>query len=109
MEWLKIRWLSYTKPFGVIYFKYSLDNEEPFRTLNLRRKRKGRPKEAGNDETVPFSYSKPIGINPLKKEDLLSMLNLLDRNCHDFYRNLPVNGRSREFDELEETPEDDDE
>lgn len=79
VSWLKIKWLRHTKEFGIIQFKYTLDDEASYKTLDLRRgKRRGRP---SLDMTVPRSYSGPLGINLKKEKDFLSMLNLIDKEC----------------------------
>lgn len=99
-HWLKIKWLRYTNTFGVIKFKYDLEEDTPFRTMDLRRKTKGRPLLP--PVSLPLSYSSPVGINPKKKEDLLSLLGLIDEDCHAFYQSLPTTGQAREFDEIED-------
>lgn len=40
VSWLKIKWLRFTKEFGIVKFKYTLNEEAPFRTLNLKREKK---------------------------------------------------------------------
>lgn len=30
------------------------------------------------------------------------MLSLIDKDCHNFYKNLPTSGQAQEFDELED-------
>lgn len=107
VEWLKIKWLRYTKDFGVIHFKYDLNPFSPFRTLNIIRDRKGRKISAKNLE-VGNSYGSTIGINPLKKKDLLSILSLIDTEFHNFYKKLPTTSAAQEFDELSDTQEDSD-
>lgn len=107
VSWLKIKWLRYTREFGIIQFKYSLEEDVPFRTLDLRKgKRRGRP--SLDLITVPRSYSGPLGINPKKKKDLLSILNLIDKDCHSFYQNIPTTSQAREYDELENDDTDSD-
>lgn len=72
----------------------------PFKTLDLRRgKKRGRP-SLDNVMTVPRSYSSPLGINPKKKKDLLSILDLIDKDCHSFYKNLPTTSNAEEYDEV---------
>lgn len=39
INWLKIKWLRYDKQFGIIKFKYTLDENTPFRDLDLRKTR----------------------------------------------------------------------
>ncbi|KAF0745517.1 Uncharacterized protein FWK35_00022366 [Aphis craccivora] len=37
INWLMIKWLRYDKQFGIVQFKYSLDEDTPFRSLDLRK------------------------------------------------------------------------
>lgn len=99
VSWHNIKWLRYTKEFGIVYFKYDLNPFSPFRKLNLIRDRKGRKISAEN-LTVPNSYSRKQGNNPKKKKDLLSIIDLIDKDCQTFYKDLPTSGQAREFDEL---------
>lgn len=93
-----------------MYFKYTVDKGEPFRMVNLRRRKaKGRLMNLSNI-CVSIFYNGLLGINPLKKKDLLSIIDLIDRHCHDFYYHLPVKTTPKEFDELEDNVQlDDDE
>ncbi|CAG9824362.1 unnamed protein product [Phaedon cochleariae] len=102
VSWLKIKWLRYTKEFGIIKFKYTLDETVPFKTLDLKRGRMRCRTSIDHSSigAVPRSYSGPLDINPLKKKDLLSMLDLIDKDCHHFYKNLPRTGKAKEYDEL---------
>nr|CAD7568945.1 unnamed protein product [Timema californicum] len=109
VKWLKIRWLRYTPDFGVIQYKYSLDEVEPVKVLKLKidvrggRLSKQQPNLGETMITVVNrSYNQPFGINPLKTRDVLPMLSLMDQDCHDFYRKLPIFGRALEFDEIQE-------
>lgn len=107
VRWLDIRWMRYKKPFGVIEYKYSLKDEEPFRTLDLRRNTRGRPIEFENIEPLGFCYSGPLPINPLKKADLLSLFNVIDEECHEFYRSLPTSGEAPEIEDVLDINEED--
>lgn len=82
--WHDIKWLRYTKSFGKVFYKNTLDVDEPFKTINIR-------KRGFNELTynsLPCCYTEPIKINDAKKKDLLSMLELIDRNFHQFYKEL---------------------
>ncbi|CAG9825651.1 unnamed protein product [Phaedon cochleariae] len=70
VSWLKIKWLRYTKEFGIIKFKYTLDETVPFKTLDLKRGRMRCRTSIDHSSigAVPRSYSGPLGINPLKKK-----------------------------------------
>lgn len=84
INWKNIRWLRYEKVFGLIQYKNSLRDDEPFKTLNIR-------KRGVNDITynnLPVRYTEPIKISSAKKRDLLSMLPLIDSCYHDFYTSL---------------------
>lgn len=73
-----------------------------FKTLDLRHgKVKGRP-FTFNKIRVPLSYTGLLGINPLKKRDLLSMITLIDDDCRSFYQNLRTTDKAPEFDELQD-------
>lgn len=107
VSWLKIKWLRFTKEFGVVEFKYTLDDQAPFKVLDLRRR--SRLSRVTGVNLLSLSYNQPIGINPKKKEDLLSMLDLIDKDCHQFFKDLPVSGKSKEFDELQDMVNSDEE
>lgn len=100
VSWLKIRWIRYEKPFGILKFKYSLKEDEPFRILDLRRlKRSSVLQNKEKDiELLGRCYSEPLAINTLKKSDLLSILDLIDEDCHTFYKNLRTANEAPEVD-----------
>ncbi|KAE8741241.1 hypothetical protein FOCC_FOCC013228 [Frankliniella occidentalis] len=84
--WKDVVWIRHRRNLdpGVVAFKKTLNEDDDFEYLNLRRRKKGEfvlaPKKA-------YSGPKPIGSK--KKKDLLSMLHLLDPDCHSFYHSLP--------------------
>lgn len=84
--WQNIKWLRYTKDFGKIYYKNSLNAEESFKTINIRKRGFNQIKQ----DDLPNCYEEPIRISEAKKKDLLSILNLIDANFHDFYKHLCV-------------------
>ena len=94
IHWLNIRWMRYAKssPFGVINFKESLDQTIPFRMMDLRRNKRGRP----SFSDLKLTYTGPIPVSSKKKEDLLSLLPLLDPVYHTFYASLRTNPRERD-------------
>ncbi|KAE8739086.1 hypothetical protein FOCC_FOCC015421 [Frankliniella occidentalis] len=83
--WKNIVWVQHRRdlPKGVIAFKKSFDDDDEFSLLDMRRKPK---KEA--ILTLENAYDGPICISPKKKTDLLSMLHLIDPDCHFFYHAL---------------------
>lgn len=92
VNWLNVCWLRYNKTFGVIQFKHSIDINEPFKILDLR---KGRILNIINVDataiTIPQTYEGPTPIDEAKEKDLLSMLPLIASEYHSFYENLTNN------------------
>ncbi|KAL4704604.1 hypothetical protein ACJJTC_002038 [Scirpophaga incertulas] len=57
----------------------------------------------GENELGVKCYDRPLPISQEKKKDLLSILHLIDSDCHDFYKNLDTNSNTRDVDpDLEE-------
>lgn len=83
-SWRTVRWLRFTKEHGIVQYKNSLDDEEEFKTLNVRR----RGINTIELDSVSKSYLGPIKISKEKKKDLLDVLPLIDPMFHDFYKNL---------------------
>ncbi|KAK3924206.1 Pituitary homeobox 3 [Frankliniella fusca] len=83
--WKDVVWIQHRRDLrpGVIAFKKSFDEDEEFEYLDMRRYQRGdmvlSPKPA---------YDGPVKISAKKKKDLLSMLHLLDPECHPFYNSL---------------------
>lgn len=82
----KVRWLRYTKEQGIVYYKYTLSDDEEFSKLDLRR----RKKFVFNDEDLELRYSEPVKITKEKKEDLIFLLSYIPPSARDFYSNLPA-------------------
>lgn len=102
--WKNIKWLRYTSTFGKVYYKNSLDINEPFKTIKIT-------KRGINDTTYDdVSVLKDIKstISATKKKDLIDLLPLIDSQYHPFYLNLPVNNRAENVhpDFIEEYEED---
>ncbi|KAE9521520.1 hypothetical protein AGLY_018076 [Aphis glycines] len=76
--------------------KYRLNQDEPFRTLDLKRGKRGRPKNTSSTE-LNNCYTDPLPINPKKKQDLLSLLPLIHEDCHAFYRQLKTSKDAAEL------------
>lgn len=85
-SWRSVRWLRYTKEHGVVEYKTSLNESEPFKKLNLRRRGIN---EIKADE-LQICYSEPIAISKEKKKDILDMIDLIDPEYREFYKNLPT-------------------
>lgn len=104
VNWLKIVWLRYDKNFGIIQFKYSLDDEIPFRHLDLRKgAQRTRTKYITKNIShlvAPQTYSEPVPVDVEKKKDLISMLPLIDSTYHSFYHDLKTfNKKKRQIDD----------
>lgn len=85
-SWRHVKWLKYTKDIGIIQFKNTLDEEEPFQILKIK-------KRGINDfqlNNTSLCYTTPIQITKAKKKDIIDMLDLVDPIFHDFYKNLPT-------------------
>lgn len=82
--WSDVKWLRYTKNrFGGVKYKTSLEDTQPFKTLNVMKR---------GVSSLTIRDQDKITATPLiskeKKEDLLSILNLIDPMFHSFYNNL---------------------
>ncbi|KAE8741426.1 hypothetical protein FOCC_FOCC013026 [Frankliniella occidentalis] len=83
--WKDVVWIQHRRDLrpGVIAFKKSFDEDEEFKYLDMRRYQRVEmvlsPKPA---------YNGPVKISAKKKKGLLSMLHLLDPDCHPFYTSL---------------------
>lgn len=102
-KWTKIRWLRYTREEKVIYFKETLDEEVPFRCLNLTRRNNTLPQDL-----IPINcYNATLPIPNEKKKDLLDLLPLISPMFHDFYKNLKTSNSARNtYPDIEEFHED---
>ncbi|KAL4153089.1 hypothetical protein QTP88_000922 [Uroleucon formosanum] len=95
VEWLKIQWLkfSFKMPFK-IFFKYSNNEITPFSELNLEKRN---TTLIGN---LDLLYPNGNCINPLKKKDLLCLLDFVPPIHHEFYNSLKTNIQSIDVNEL---------
>jgi len=73
--------------FRVVEFKYRLVPCVPFNIMDLRSKKRGRPSVVN----IPKTYSGPAPICQKKKDDLLSLIPLINSEWHHFYQSLPTN------------------
>ena len=88
VEWLKIHWISVTKDKPLQFqYRYSNNSLECWKTVDLKRKTKGRPVDMGRIE-LPLLYDRPRVINPKKVSDLLELLSFVPPIHHAFYRTL---------------------
>lgn len=105
-EWRKIKWLRYSKNSpGIIQYKESLNENDPFKILNIKRR--------GVSYTTEFSlkqcYLDVLPISQKKKKDLVDMLPLISPGFHDFYKNLRVEGETTRITEIDEDLEEEEE
>ncbi|KAK3931206.1 Dihydroorotase [Frankliniella fusca] len=106
-SWKKTVWLRHSRELGdgVVAYKESFKEEESFKLLNIRRRKTGQLMLQPG-----LAYSDPVPISANKKKDLLSLLYLIDPECHSFYHGL----RSADQDDVDpdlrgETDEDESE
>lgn len=100
-KWSSVRWLRYTKTFGIIQYKTSLVEEEDFKILNT--KKRGIAKLTISD--LNLAYNGPINISAAKKKDLVDMIDLINPNYHEFYLNLPSDNQQDIHPDLSEDSE----
>lgn len=104
--WSQVRWIRYTNQYGIIQYKNSLDENEPFKIHNIKRRGISRISRT----ELKLAYNGPNLINSKKKKDILDMLPLISPQYHDFYRNLQTGNDSDDdvdpdldrFDEIDE-------
>ena len=77
VEWLKMHWISVNKDKPLQFqYRYSNNPLECWKTVNLKKRTKGRPVDMGRI-TLPLLYDRPRAINPNKVSDLLELLDFL--------------------------------
>ena len=98
VQWLKIQWISVSKdnPHQFQY-RYSHNTLEAFKTVDLKRKTKGRPPDLGR-VTLPPLYTASRPINKKKIDDLLELLQFVPPVHHPIYQSLVSIGDSDESD-----------
>ena len=88
VEWLKIRWIRVTKDNQLQFqFRYTHNTLEGWKTVDLKRKGKGRPPVIANIP-LPELYSGGRAINQKKMDDLSSLLQFVPPVHHRFYTML---------------------
>ena len=85
VNWFDIRWLqvSKDKPFEIRY-RYSLNSLEAWKTLDLRKKRPGRPADIGRVELAPL-YSRPCTLSDEKLRDLRILMEFVPPIYHTHF------------------------
>ena len=68
-------------------FRYSHNSLEAFKTVNLKKRAKGRPTSLANIE-LPVLYENGRSINVKKLDDIMSLLQFIPPLYHDFYKKL---------------------
>lgn len=88
VNWMKIQWLQYkqSSPMTILY-KYSLNEEEPFKELSLKTGKAGRPSKL-KGVVQDKLYNGPRVLNNLKKRDMLFLLKYIPPIYHGFFRNI---------------------
>lgn len=100
-KWLEKRWLRYTKEYGLVAYKDTLNRQSEFKFINMNRKGCTVPVD------IPVISIHPLPVSKQKKDDLLSLLPLIPDIFHAFYLNLRTNENLRNTDPdiIEETQE----
>lgn len=80
----KIKWFQYSSGdyVGTVKYKMNFNKNEAFKCIYL-------PSKSDNYQINLEKYNEPVAISNDKKNDLLALLELVDSDCHDFYKNLP--------------------
>ncbi|KAK3916904.1 Signal recognition particle receptor subunit alpha-like protein, partial [Frankliniella fusca] len=94
--WKNVVWLQHRRnlPLGIVAFKTSFSDEDDFSYLDMRRR-----KNSSVELSPKAAYAGPNKISIKKKKDLLSMLHLVDPDCHAFYHALQTD--SGEADDID--------
>lgn len=88
-SWQDCKWLKYERQFGIISYKTSLNGEDNFVNLSLRRK--GKYSKIIN---IPQTNIELLPISKEKKKDLWDLLELVPPVYHEFYMNLKTSDQS---------------
>lgn len=85
--WHDVSWVKYcSSMIGKMFYKTSLGEDEPFKTLNLRRRGTRNVEFA-----IEQAYDAPLPISKENKKDLIDLLPLIPDIYHDFYKNIKSN------------------
>ena len=106
VEWLKMLWISVQKDKPLQYqYRYSHNTLEALKTVDLKRKTKGRPPDLRRI-ALPLLHTTPRPINEKKMADLLELLQFIPPVHHPFFQNLV--GTDAESDRSDTSSEDED-
>ena len=88
VDWLSIRWIRICqeKPFEIKY-RYSHNTLEAWKTLDVRKKRQGRPSDIGRVQLTPL-YTGQRQLNENKLRDLRELLQFIPPVYQEFYSSL---------------------
>ena len=88
LNWLKLKWLRFSKAKPLrMQFKYTLNEETPFRELNFDKKLKRTGKPNLPTELSQL-YDAPVPIKAEKLKDLSELLQFIPTPHHAFYKTL---------------------
>lgn len=109
VQWLNIRWARFEKsePFQMKY-RFSHNDLEPWKILNLKKRQKGRPRNVGQI-TLPLLRENPPGLKKNKLTDILSLLDYVPPVYHDYYTQLSFSSVGDECSSEEESESETDE
>lgn len=83
LSWRDVKWFRYSQDIGIVQYKTSLDEHEPFKKVNFLGKTSLPPLI-----NPPLSYKGPLPISIEKKKNLIEMLPYIDQTFHTFYNSL---------------------
>ena len=96
VKWLNIHWIRVEKDCPLSFkYRYTLNDLEPWKKVDMRPKRAGRPLDMGRAEMSPL-YCRPRQISAPKLKDLKQLLCYIPPVHHDFYNALTANDDSVE-------------
>jgi len=85
--WHDVSWVRYcSSMIGKMLYKIGLSEDEPFKTLHLRRRG-----SRNLEFMLEQAYDEPLPISKEKKKDLIDLLPLIPDIYHEFYKNLKSN------------------
>lgn len=85
--WHDVKWFYFSGQYetGTVKFKTQLSESDAFKDISFCRRGK-----ANEDLQPQKCYGGPVPISEEKKKDLLTILHLIENDCHDFYKSLPT-------------------
>ena len=97
MNWLQIRWIRLWKkhPFE-IHYKYSIEEKDDFKVIEISQLRCDASKELPHDLPVLFPHGR--SISKAKHRDLMSLMKYVPPIHQEFYNTLKVDGSTMEND-----------